>query len=296
MNNRRSRAIAKKTARRQLRPETKMLIKQGLLGALIMLGLGLLIAGIWYSTRVHVLTLTEITITGGQTVAHDTVRTQVESVLDGVYFRLVPKRFAWLYPQSAIVDAIKTIERIDNVQVERLSGTELSVVYDEYKPYALWCPEDVEQACLFIDRSGYAFATAPLLKGESFVRFVTLGTEPQLRDKLAERSTLRNIDWFMEQLKRELGLYIVSVEIDLVGDVFYTLSGGGELKASINESKEHVFANLQTILASDEFAHIEPGNFKYIDLRFGNKVFVNEELAVPEEGTASGTATSTVDQ
>jgi hypothetical protein len=37
-----------------------------------------------------------------------------------------------------------------------------------------------------------------------------------------------------------------------------------------------VFQNLKTILASEEFAHIAPGEFQYIDLRFGDKVFVRE--------------------
>jgi hypothetical protein len=35
-------------------------------------------------------------------------------------------------------------------------------------------------------------------------------------------------------------------------------------------------SNLETILASGTFTHLKPGNFQYVDLRFGSKVFVNE--------------------
>ena len=32
------------------------------------------------------------------------------------------------------------------------------------------------------------------------------------------------------------------------------------------------------LLLPQNFRHLQPDNFQYIDLRFGNKVFVNEEL------------------
>jgi len=51
--------------------------------------------------------------------------------------------------------------------------------------------------------------------------------------------------------------------------------------------------NLNVVLTSDEFTDIQPGGFQYIDLRFGNKVFVNEtpveELVEPGENMASST-------
>ena len=53
---------------------------------------------------------------------------------------------------------------------------------------------------------------------------------------------------------------------------------------------EETVANLRSILASDEFNDLQPGSFQYIDLRFGNKVFVNKED--PSLIAASTTATS----
>ena len=48
-----------------------------------------------------------------------------------------------------------------------------------------------------------------------------------------------------------------------------------------------VVENLLVVLASPEFSHLNPGNFSYIDLRFGEKVFVNEIGEVPETETAT---------
>lgn len=277
------------TSRRQLRPETVMMIKQGFVGLGLFLFIGLVLTGVWHGSRVESLTINDVEVIGGETVAHETVLAAANDVLDGTYGRLVPKRFAWTYPKTEIETAVGSIPRIHNVQVERTDRRVISIIFDEYRPHALWCPEEEGSPCLFLDHTGYAFTEAPLLRGEVFVRYVTLGREPTVGETLVERQALRDIEWFIEELKTQLSLYAVRVEVDRVGDVFYTLSGGGELKVSMKESKDDTFDNLATILSSEEFADLEPGSFKYIDLRFGNKVFVNEELADPEVETASST-------
>ena len=50
--------------------------------------------------------------------------------------------------------------------------------------------------------------------------------------------------------------------------------------------------NLLTLVGSEEFSHLAPGNFQYLDLRFNTRVFVNEEL--PND-TSTPTSTSTAD-
>jgi hypothetical protein len=58
----------------------------------------------------------------------------------------------------------------------------------------------------------------------------------------------------------------------------YHIAGGGIIKVTTRMTTAETLSNLKTILDSKEFSHLEPGNFKYIDLRYGNKVFVNEEM------------------
>lgn len=267
------------------------MIKQGFVGLGLFLIIGVMLTGVWHGTRVDALTIKDIEIFGGETVAHETINDAVTLVLDGTYGRVIPKRFAWTYPKSEIETAVTAIPRVHNVQIVR-EQTRLHIVFDEYRPHALWCSENDESPCLFLDHTGFAFTEAPLLRGEVFVRYVTLGRKPVVGETFVERQELRDIEWFIEALQTELSLYAVRVEIDRVGDLFYSLSGGGELKVSMKESKEKTFENLETILSSKEFVDLEPGSFKYIDLRFGNKIFVNEELADPEVETASGTEDS----
>ena len=64
---------------------------------------------------------------------------------------------------------------------------------------------------------------------------------------------------------------------------------------AIVDSPASVIENLKTILVSEEFSHLKPGNFQYIDLRFGNKIFVNEEEVGSVEENETSTSTSGVE-
>ena len=89
----------------------------------------------------------------------------------------------------------------------------------------------------------------------------------------------------------QLGFNVTAVKKTSQQELSYHIAGGGRIITSLLESYESTVENLATILQSEEFTHLEPGNFQYIDLRFGSKVFVNEEL--PELETATTTASMT---
>jgi hypothetical protein len=81
----------------------------------------------------------------------------------------------------------------------------------------------------------------------------------------------------------ENGWFVSHVEIDKVRDVFLHIVGGGEFKATLTQDPEITVSNLNVVLTSEEFKDVQPGGFQYIDLRFGNKVFVNENLPTEDE-------------
>ena len=80
---------------------------------------------------------------------------------------------------------------------------------------------------------------------------------------------------------------VSKVQIDGVGDSYFTVIGGGEFKVSLKQSTKETLDNFKTVTGSEQFAHLKPGNFEYIDLRFGSKVFVNENTV--QVGGASST-------
>ncbi|MFM2381777.1 MAG: hypothetical protein RLZZ76_544 [Candidatus Parcubacteria bacterium] len=274
--------------RKKITPGLSPFHRQLIFGVVLVVVIALLITGVWYVTRVSSFLITDIEVVGGVTIPHSVVTEKVESALVGSYLRLIPKRFIPFYPQDAIVAALGEIPRMKQVHVEHVGEQKIAILFDEYVPTALWCEAKESKNCLFIDASGFAFTSAPALEGSAFVRYVDDKRKPELKTVSFDAAFIENTTRFTELLRDSLSLYVTHIEKKDGYDIEYTLAGGGVIKVAERIPSETTFKNLETILDSKEFEHIEPGKFQYIDLRFGDKVFVSEEQVV-----ASSTASST---
>lgn len=267
-----------------LEPEKVLIIKQVFLGIFLFSLVSLILTGVWYGTRLQSLTISDVGAVDSETIQGEVVKAKVAEVLDGNYWHFIPRRFAWFYPETEIYNKLAEIERIKDVRVEQVSNTELAVTFSEYLPYALWCNEN-NKNCHFIDKTGFAFGKAPELSGESLVRYHKLGGEPQMRTIIMSETDFDKTKKFSGLLASK-GWYVVEVEVDSVRDVFYILSDKSEIRATLEADTDKTFGFFEALKNSKEFAHLAPGNFQYIDLRFGEKVYVNEQNNV---ATASST-------
>jgi len=262
-------------SRFQIEPATLVLVRQIVVGVSLFSLVGLVLVGIWHGTRVSALTISEVSVSDGPTIKGSLIRKTVEEVLEGDYIRLVPRRFSLFYPEKEILDRLEGIERIKDVKLDKISRTALHVTFSEYKPYALWCGNEIE-LCYFLDEKGFAFGVAPTLTGESLVRYYRSDKEPQLQTSYSDIEDFEKTKKFTEMMAQG-EWYIVRVEIDSVRDVFYTLADDSELRLTLRDEVEEPFHYLEALLGSNEFLHLKPGNFQYVDLRFGSKIYVNEE-------------------
>ncbi len=273
-----------------MRPETKQLLKNILIGFGVFLLIGLILYGVWHGTRVQALTINEVVVTGGETISHQVVANDVSQLLEGEYARFIPRRFAWTYPEKEIMNKLQEVDRVKDPVLER-DGKQLLVSLAEYEPVALWCDSSASERCVFLDTDGYGFAEAPSLMGGAFVRYVQIGQSARTNEPFtvtADFLLLRELT----SLLKEYGWPVVTVEFDQARDAFVYLSGGGELKITLLQTPIETIDNLQTILSTEQYKHLQPGNFAYIDLRFGNKVFVNEFGVIVDEALETETATS----
>jgi cell division septal protein FtsQ len=266
---------------------------QLIVGTVLLAVIALLVTAIWYGTRVPSLQIMNVEVVGGQTIPHAVIEEKVNAELVGAYLQLIPNRFMPLYPKSKIAESILTLDRVKNVHVELTGDQTLTVVFDEHVPYALWCESIDTELCLFMDKNGFAFAPAPELEGSAFVRYTDEGAVPSKDVQGFESSFVKETEEFVTLLEDQLSLYTTHVQRKSTYDVEYTISGGGVIKVSQAIPMQESFENLQTILTSEEFKHIEPGAFQYIDLRFGDKVFVNE-APLPGETASTTTATTSI--
>ncbi len=269
----------KKNRQWQLSP----LHKQLFLGALVFILILALVSVIWYVTRIESWQIEQLEVSGGSTISHEVVEDKVWSVLQGSYLRLVPKTFAIFYPKNELVRSIKEMQRIKEVRVSRHGLNRLSVYYEEYVPKALWCEYENRQECLFLDETGFAFSKAPTLTGATLFRFVTTGQEVSLDTIIVEESLFLNALSFANRLASNFDYRIASIVIDGEEDVEFELVAGGSILISRSVGFDVSFENLRTVLASESFQELPAGEFRYIDLRFGDRIFINDTLLVEEE-------------
>lgn len=253
-----------------------MLYRQIIIGVILTLLLAGVFYAVWYLTRLPAFTISNIEVASSETISTVAARGLVESELEGAYYRLIPKSFTYMYPHEVITESLSNIPRIKEITLEREGRNTLSLSYSEYVPEALWCTGIQSESCVFIDDSGYAFALAPQLTGGAFVRYVE-PEAPAVGERVHTIEYVAGTRALAKALSFELSLRVVEIARD-EEDVMYRLALGGEIRTTLMMSYEETLQNLQTILESDEFAHLEPGAFRYIDLRFGNKVFVHEGL------------------
>lgn len=248
----------------------------------------LLVVALWHLTRLNAVTIGDIRVEGGETIPHTLVEDTVSSVLQGSYMKIIPYRFSFFYPHDSVAEAVTALPKVKESTVER-NGTELTVSFSEYVPYALWCLMEDDTNCFYIDETGYAFAPGPRLEGGALVRHI-IETETEMnRKQVFEPTALRALHAFFISLEDDMHFRVTEVVYTREGDLIVRIGGGGEIRLRNDGAYEVVYENLKTILASEEFSHLEPGNFWYIDLRFGNKVFVNEEIPSTDIGTSTAT-------
>jgi hypothetical protein len=262
--------------------------KRGLIGALSVVFVASTLGLVAYVTRLPQVTLTTVTVSDGETVQGGDIRDRVMQVLSGTYFTIVPYTFAYTYPRAEVLEALTNHPRIKSAQVLWTDARTLTVTFTEYLPYALWCTEG-STSCYFIDETGYAFSEAPQLAGGSLVRIVDERVLELHETQAFAPVALKDLFTFIADLERVLSFRITEATYTRDGDLLLSVGGGGALYVTPKDTYSELLRRAELVLASRSFDHLQPGNFEYIDLRFGNKVFVQEVKPV-----SATTSTSTV--
>lgn len=277
---------------KKLNPDTVVLLKQIFYGFLSIGSVAIILTGIWHGTRINSLTIDTILVSGGETIRHSLVEELAFNELEGEYINFIPRKFSWFYPKKSIEEKLSQIDRIHSINIQKTNSKSLKINFDEYVPHALWCNAKESRDCIFLDEKGFAFAKAPDLTGGAFIRFSKINESYELKSNIIETDKYRLINELSDLLAQN-NWYTARVEIDNENDAYFHIVGGGELKITLRQTPLKTADNLFVVISSEEFKHIAPGNFKYIDLRYGEKVYVNEELEPKFPEMVEETSTST---
>ncbi len=264
----------------------------------------LLGVGIWYGSRLPEVTIASVVVSGGETVSHEVVQKKAEMALSGSYALLIPRRFSYLVPYQDIITAINSVPRVHGASVIRSSRNELSISFEEYVPYALWCDRvlvgsSTPAHCLFVDENGFAYSEAPPLLGETLVRFVVEGKKPEVGVHVYDTEVLSRYRRFSDAISENHQNRLRAITETKDGDLILHLSGEVNILMTTSADIESIFQDIESVFLAKEFKGKALESFEYIDLRFGNKVYVRErgaEAAVLAAEATSAREASTTTQ
>ena len=269
--------VLEKVQRRRRRKKQFILV--GLMAVLILI---FAVAG-WLA-RSEKFLISRVEISGAAAVNPAALKTAAAAAMNGYYFWLVPRRHILFLPRAKIIAAtFEQSVRIKSVKIERTGLKSIHLQVVERVPAAIVCAE----RCYFTDDTGFIFSPAPAFSMPIFIVWqVGTATALKLGSQVVERPTFLLVRAAASLLSRGLQLRGFlnwqAASIAPLGDGDYQVlltegGNGAELPVliTIKESAADLAHNFDValgyLLGSTTLSVLPP--LKYIDLRFGKKVF-----------------------
>lgn len=254
--------------------QRKKRLRRVLFGLAVFLCSGCVV-GIIFLSRYSKILISEIKVEGAVVVSPDDLKKNVEEKISGQYLYVFPRRNALLYPKNLILKSILAdFPRVESVKVARSGWQTLIVSIEERKPSALWCAGDrasQPSSCFFFDSTGFIFDHAPDFSGSTYLRYyggITGTPIGQIFTPKLPFPDIKNILTFLSSQNLPIA-HVVTRDYD------YDLetSDGRRILINPEQSVPKTLDNLSVILKQRKNATT---SWQYIDLRFGNKIYVNE--------------------
>lgn len=238
----------------------------------------IVLASLIYDANSAVLTLNQTEVTGNSVLPGEKLKEIVNMEISGKYLWAFPKNNLLLYPKSKIAsNLLSKFPTIKKVDISASLGNVLSVSIEERKPFAVWCQSDEKEKCYFMDNLGFIYSEAPDFSGSAFFKYYGIVDSDPIGKTYKDIKTFVKLNSFIDSLKK-INITPITLNIDENDDVFILVSSSGEIRFSLNDDLKTSFSNLQTVLNNlntvVKTATSTSYKFQYIDLRFGDKVFV----------------------
>lgn len=270
-------------------PQSKVRAKrrkrQYIVGAIIFVLFLLVLGGSVWLSRASFLRITDIQVSGTQTVAPSAVTDFVQNSIAGHRLFLFSKNNIFLYPQTQIQhDLPAAMPVVASVRVHAINFHTIGVDIVERQPKALWCGDSVEASvsnCLLLDQSGAAY-------GPQNGGFVIVGqdtssgykkyygvlhgstTPQQYITPEAFTSLGALVDAIAQNQPQDA---IESVAVDQNSDARVRFASGFELIFALSADGGDVYTRFILAQQSDAFKGRTIADFQYLDLRFGDRLY-----------------------
>lgn len=205
------------------------------------------------------------------------------ALADGSY-RFFSRENSMLYPRETLENAVEDFfPGISDVRVSITSLINPSLVLSvaERSPFALWCGGvstdvmEAQDACYAMDGDGFVFATKSQLLREPETPYIfrggiAAGESPVGETFVGDR--VHNVFRLLASLAEE-GYEPLGAQVLDENDFIVDLAHGFSVKASFASDPDKLARDLALLFASEPLAGRE-SEIDYIDMRFGNRVYV----------------------
>ena len=241
--------------------------------AVLILAIAGLVVGIAHLPHLRVV---QVEVAGVEGAEAKAVEKAVLTHLVGQQFVLFPRSNVLMYPRSAIVeDLLAEFSDFSNVQVRATTLRALRVEVTKRTPKAVWCgvAEDRKEPCLLLDQKGVAYEMGAQFAEPVYTTYYGPLAAGSLPRQYTSEETFRSLVALVAALEERQGTRIVSVVTDQAGDARVHFIGGFELIFALQDGGGDVFERFMLALGAEPFAGRSVGDFEYLDLRFGDRLY-----------------------
>lgn len=240
--------------------------------------------------RLEAMQIKALEISAGATVEASEIEEAVKEELSKKTLGLLPRSSILFYPGEKIREKLTAnFPAIESVSLERDFPSTLKISVSERKPSFLYCQSAVEiveageaeglaaPLCFLADKAGFIFAVASSIPKDLTVFESRVGEDSNpLNQPIVEQGLFEKILTVIETLKRS-GVAAARVALDGEDSPRLETSSGWTLYLNPQESTTTIARNLTAVLSSPNLREKTEEEFRgleYIDLRYGNKVFI----------------------
>lgn len=234
------------------------------------------VGGLVYAMNTGRLQIKEVSVEGVSPPLAERMEDEATRFLAGSYFGIVPKQNVLLYPKSSLLAHVAdTFPRLEELGVELdiFSTQTLYIQAKERREDGLWCTQDEEQECYFIDKTGYVFAHAPQYsEGVMFVYYGDIEGDP-LRQQYITQDAFTRLGAFIRAFETHPEFEsVIPIALEALPDDEYKLylTGGSYVLFNDSYGLENAFQNIVVALNKDVF---ELHSVQYVDIRLPDKIF-----------------------
>ncbi len=256
--------------------------RQRIIIALLVAGGALLIfGGLTWLSHAQFMRIDKVEVSGERTLNPAAVSSKVLEDIAGSYLYVFPKNNIFLYPKFKTQQHLLTqVPTIAKVSIEAKDFHTLQVTVTERARKALWCGTVANNptACFWLDEDGVAYAatTGLSLANDATSTYIhyfgtLVGPSPQQYITPEQFQSLSALVDALAQNQKDT--VIESVEVDQGGAVRVLFANDFKLLFNLSSAGADVYQRFALALTSDAFIGHTPGDFQYLDLRFGDKLY-----------------------